>query len=293
MYEINIPDDLRSHTTSRVRKPGMKPEHSMKPVCNRSCSRCGHPVSLAMFRLGICNAPNCQNQRIREIQKAAENERTVRDRRLALREYNAGVAAKQVLDSSDCISLTVPSNFRQICNLPEKRQRLFRDHLYRIINDSASYSADGRKEGATLGKIEMSAQTPPSVEMNACTVCRGSCCSSGGTKAYMTPKTIIDLKARRPELRPAQIVQLYMDRIPKRTYSNSCVFHCESGCALTRELRSETCNIFVCGSIQRINNKLKSINAESLVAISAINKNDEVDRCFRVDSHPEELTGDL
>jgi len=261
----------------------MKPKRSMKPVCNRSGSRCGHPVSFAMFRLGICNDPNCQSQRIRDLQKAAEDERTARDRRLAFREYNASVAAKQVLDSSDCISLTVPSNSRQICNLPEKRRRLFRDHLYRIINDSASYSFDGRTEGVTLENIEMSAQPPPSVEMNACTVCRGICCLSGGTKAYMTPKTIKDLTARQPKLRPAQVVQLFMDRIPKLTYSNSCVFHCESGCALTRELRSETCNIFVCGSIQRINNKLKSINSEALVAISAINKNNEVDRCFRVD----------
>jgi len=51
---------------------------------------------------------------------------------------------------------------------------------------------------------------------------------------------------RDPRTDPGELFDYYISMLPERTYSGSCVFHGERGCALPREMRSGLCNDFCC-----------------------------------------------
>jgi hypothetical protein len=52
--------------------------------------------------------------------------------------------------------------------------------------------------------------------------------------------------ARDPRIEPGELLDDYISLLPERTFSGSCVFHGERGCALPQEMRSGLCNDFYC-----------------------------------------------
>jgi hypothetical protein len=50
-------------------------------------------------------------------------------------------------------------------------------------------------------------------------------------------------------LRPRDVLAAYLDRLVHRTETHSCVNHGANGCSLPREMRSDTCNDFYCGTL--------------------------------------------
>jgi hypothetical protein len=54
------------------------------------------------------------------------------------------------------------------------------------------------------------------------------------------------LLRERPELCIEELVDLYVDRLPEESFEGSCVFHGPTGCTLSRDMRSDTCNLHFC-----------------------------------------------
>jgi hypothetical protein len=80
----------------------------------------------------------------------------------------------------------------------------------------------------------------------ACSLCKGSCCTSGGNDAFLSESTMTRVRRTNPELDIVEVAHLYIQRVPDEGYEESCVFHGRKGCTLDRSLRSDVCNDFFC-----------------------------------------------
>lgn len=87
---------------------------------------------------------------------------------------------------------------------------------------------------------------------SVCTGCRGSCCRSGGDEAYLTEETLARVLHDHPGWDAAKVVESYLACLPAESVVDSCIYHSATGCGLPRELRSDTCNRYLCGKLTQL-----------------------------------------
>lgn len=85
-----------------------------------------------------------------------------------------------------------------------------------------------------------------------CRTCRGACCKSGETHAYLTRAVLSRVKAEQRIANEASLLESYLDRVPTTARQGSCIYHGSQGCALPRSMRSETCNRFLCYPLKQL-----------------------------------------
>jgi len=115
----------------------------------------------------------------------------------------------------------------------------------------AEASADRDARGSTDSSADLSADhdTPPDPLLGqVCAACRGACCHAGGTHAFLDTARMRGIVERMGDA--STVRAEYIRRLPERTVQGSCVFHSESGCSLSRELRGEPCNRYECRGLE-------------------------------------------
>src|SRR5690606_19576300 len=95
----------------------------------------------------------------------------------------------------------------------------------------------------------------PALAIGLCTACAGGCCTKGGNAAYLTAHTMQRVRADLPDISLADLQQLYLMRLPRESMAGSCIYHTSEGCALPRELRSDTCNNYACEAFKALPTK--------------------------------------
>jgi hypothetical protein len=225
-------------------------------AANGTCRVCGRPLAPADRAGRACPTPACRRAFIASCQRAflAERDRQAAARKSALLDQARAVrdraaADAGVADPASFPPAVVPANTARVTNLPDRRKRAFRDALMRLI---------GR---ATIGGGVPAAADPDPEPMpdlpaataaalgRACAVCRGYCCRLGGDHAFLTEATVRRVLAANPGLRPRDLLAAYLDRLGPKTFPRACVFQRADGCALPRELRSDTCNRYLCDEL--------------------------------------------
>jgi len=53
----------------------------------------------------------------------------------------------------------------------------------------------------------------------------------------------------RPEMSAQEIADFYLDLLPKKHVTDSCLYHASTGCALPRWARAELCGTYLCGTV--------------------------------------------
>jgi len=204
--------------------------HRSKTVCKI----CRGPLTVHQeVRGGVCDNPRCRNAMLHLGKRRAE-------------EHRAKIANCQGLSHVDDLPLAVvPCYDPSIRNLPEKRRRLFRDHLTLQISRAVAVSPGELTEDEYPVTLT---PTPPEKAFltEACRLCRGYCCTQGGTRAWMDAPTIMSHMANHPENRPRHVLEAYLDLLPKKSCQGSCVYHTEDGCTLPRSMRANICNRYYC-----------------------------------------------
>jgi hypothetical protein len=133
-----------------------------------------------------------------------------------------------------------PTSARATMVVTQTRRRALRAHLQKQ-NDEPAAAPPRRSDGAsTLHDLPVG---------SICAACRGACCVNGGDHGYITTATLRAAEARDAA---GTIVDHYLAHVPRRTYAGSCIFHAPTGCALPRDLRSETCNRHLCAPLTRL-----------------------------------------
>lgn len=216
----------------------------------------------------VCGAGACGRARAAQrIVEASRRTRAIRERARELGR-SAGVPAPARLAVA-----VVPSNDRALAGPAQRRVGEFRDHLTRKITEAfLDRSANPPPRYPPSGLCERD----ENLITIACATCRGSCCAQGGTHAFVGAGTILRYLARNPGARPRAVLSDYLARIPKRSYRGSCVFHAQGGCALPREMRSSTCNHYLCPGLLEFQDELRRSEARSGLAVAV-----EGDRILR------------
>lgn len=227
------------------------------------CAICARVLAVAEFARRTCANDACQRAWLYERPSALKRKQR------ELMEVSARAWRNQCADTigmADAASFPVtlvPYNYAVENELPAARREALREHLTRmaqkalafrqattvdsIAPDAVAGISDARNTSPTLPE-------PPSRDLgammvNACIVCRGSCCRSGGEHAYITPDTIVRYLDTHSGASEGDIVQQYMAHLVSRTMDSGCVYQHETGCVLPRDMRSDTCNRYYCESL--------------------------------------------
>jgi predicted nucleic acid-binding Zn ribbon protein len=209
------------------------------------CAVCGRPLSPRELATTVCTAPACHRElaRRRERQKL----QALREEALQLR---GRLAESSGINEPGLYPLTlIPSFTARVVNLPERRRRAFRDHLNAVLSQATMRSPASQAAADT----PPAAEPPPNVQVvlaDACGLCQGNCCQRGGNHAYLKAATIRRYLQTHPGMRSRDVLGAYLARVGNRTYRGSCIFHQAGGCALPREMRSDTCNQYFCDELK-------------------------------------------
>lgn len=215
------------------------------------CAICHAPLSPLAARVDkVCASPTCRLKLMAE--NLREQERKKRET-LELQAHALRDRAAPGLGITEPVAfpLTVlPSFAAPLTNLPERRRRAFRDHLNRVLSQATARENREEKEAGPPPRKLLS--LPVQTAMGGgCAACKGFCCREGGNRAYLKVKTLRRYLAAHPQQRPREVLAAYLDRLPKKSMHGSCVFHGREGCTLPREMRSDTCNDYLCDAMEK------------------------------------------
>lgn len=226
---------------------------------------CGETIDeYVPFTQKYCSDRKCRGKYFAHLrQKSRDSWESLKRKRENLnqqaRDLRSDAAeAAGIENPEDFIPVVIPINMRHIRHLSEKRRRTFYDQLKQLFDQAAAEqcSSTHLTDDSTMQTkrdSQMQGTELRSILMNACVICRGSCCKNGGERAYLKVDTILRYMHQHPELQQQQVLEEYLSFLPKKTYEDSCVYHAEFGCSLPRHMRSKCCNLFVChglGDIQ-------------------------------------------
>jgi len=172
--------------------------------------------------------------------------------------------------------VSIPTGLSTPHRLSEDRLAAYKAHLEAIIDKCFSEEPveaagnpvenDYEKESICTGESHQSPQLT-AIREQLCGICKGGCCAKGGNTAFLTESTIGRICLANPHLSAKDILHEYTSRISDQTMENSCVNQTRTGCALPRELRSDTCNNFYCRDLLKLQDQLVDESNATVLAI--------------------------
>jgi hypothetical protein len=147
----------------------------------------------------------------------------------------------------DRLPVMVPRSEKALRPTAKERTRRLRKHLVEVLR--------GLRTARHPERIASPVRPEPTgfvaeVARSACSLCRGYCCKGGGDEGYLDEATMARVRSARPELEARDVIRLYVELVPNEGYENSCLFHGNRGCMLTRSLRSDVCNSYFCRGLE-------------------------------------------
>ena len=239
------------------------------------CSVCGRLLTAEQRAERLCAAAECRSARLSEVVAEGARQSVIRQRAQEELDRQAHAlraesAAALGVDDAESFPIVITPSFWDAFNarrLPERRRRALRAHVERIV-DAALAARETAAPPAPTRAPETSPDVAPEIAPEiapavvpevaaalgtvlgqACATCQGFCCHRGGEEAYLTVATVSRFMDAHPALGRDAVVEAYAARAGGTTYEQSCVFHRRTGCALPREMRSDTCNDFLCGPL--------------------------------------------
>jgi hypothetical protein len=235
------------------------------------CTECGRLLTGEQRADRLCASAACRRARLAAV--VAETGRQAEQRRRAAEELELqGLALRA--EAAAALGVAEPAAFPLVVTpslgddartrrLPPRRRRALREHVGRLVDAALAARAGGASpNGAAAGApaaAERDERPAPAVGAllgAACATCRGFCCHRGGDKAYLTVDTVARWLDAHPEVDRDAAVEAYAARAGSTTYVDSCIYHRRAGCALPREMRSDTCNNFFCGPLVELRRAL-------------------------------------
>jgi hypothetical protein len=137
----------------------------------------------------------------------------------------------------EALPVIVPRNDRSLAPTSPERIRRLREHLARLLISMRPVEPASMIRADPKGFAGRVANT-------ACALCRGRCCFNGADDAFLDEATLA--RAPRDLVSSAEVIEMYVERVPDVSYQDSCIFHGSSGCTLDRSMRSDVCNSYFC-----------------------------------------------
>lgn len=168
--------------------------------------------------------------------------------------------SQPISEHKPIIILNIPSGLCELSKLDTSRVEQYKTHLKNIITDAFNYANadevpmdqhyDAHKKMLDQEEIFESNTELSSFVDTLCGMCKGGCCSTGEEHAFLTTITMRRLLDNDHSLTVDTLLDEYVSRISDYTVSGSCINQTETGCALSRHLRSDVCNSYFCDSLK-------------------------------------------
>ena len=263
--------------------PGMD---ERAPVCEVCSDEVGPTEAMVGRRQGrlVCRSADCQlltaqlagmpaaarashlaTQRDLILERREREGRAVRHA-AAIEEAEARVD-QQILDEvrrrtkpdGRVVALPIPSGRTAVAPTPVERRERYRRHLERTIEEAVQASGGRvsrdrdhvtRKRAIASDRFLDERPTLKARSGQACELCKGGCCSTGGEHAFISTVTIRRLMDADPSLGGEEILRTYLSHLPDRSIAGACVNQTATGCALPRSWRSDACNAYFCEALE-------------------------------------------
>jgi len=164
----------------------------------------------------------------------------------------------------NAVRAVLPANADPVVPQDPSRRAAFAQHLTEILEGAV---LDQAQLQADAVEVASEATERDRLSANVCTACRGSCCRSGGDQAYLTEETMVRSLEAHPDWTHAQILDSYLNCLPAESVENSCIYHSATGCGLPRDLRSSTCNRYLCGKLRNLQAGLPEKNPPPILGV--------------------------
>ena len=239
----------RQNRTNRI--------HNHRTAQQPLCPVCGTPITTRqVLTQSTCADRACriQFQRWKTADRRRQQDK-IFEKRHAFRVARAtakrdSTAADIGIANPDSFAVVViPGNNRQLKPLPANRRRQFERWLLELVDLVFANPVEEPLEPLSTD-VEDTPLLP--IYGETCGTCKGRCCLNGGTRAFLDSRAIHRFRNSNRECQPREIITTYCRHLPEMPYENSCVYHTEKGCALSRDLRSDTCNSARCGGLSEI-----------------------------------------
>ncbi len=221
--------------------------HQSTPAHDR-CRVCARPLGASERAARLCATAACRQQVLRDVRERRQREWNVLVAQAhAIR--NDGAASAGVADAAAYPVTAVTGRRTTPTPVSRERRRAYRARLATLIGEAVRRRDAGVPYDEAPYEPEPVTDDLAYVLGAACTLCSGGCCRGGANHAYLAIDTLRRWLDAHPAARPRDALRAYLERVPAVSLEHSCINHTERGCALPRELRSDTCNRFFCGAL--------------------------------------------
>ncbi len=162
----------------------------------------------------------------------------------------------------------VPNCNASLEEVPDMRKEGFEEHLKGLLSDLDNVT----QETLLRSPFDTHKNTNVSHLLGSmCALCNGKCCNKGrANNAFIQRSTLQRVIDNVDEISEENIVEIYMQHIPKESMGGSCLFHTDKGCCLSGELRANICDEFFCLNISDFIDSYHELPApKSTMVISA------------------------
>jgi hypothetical protein len=225
------------------------------------CRTCARPLEPRRVAQGICASLDCWRQAVSE-DRARDRQRVAAlvARAGPLRD---GAASRMDVEEAETYQLMIIPSYHEgrITELPDSRRSAFRDRLRQLIDaaDAEAHASDAVNTAPIVEPELPDARQADvqAVQGRACALCRGNCCRSGRDHAFISVETFRGYLAEHPHSNTDEVLATYLAYIGKETFEGSCVYHQSTGCSLPRDLRSRTCNTWLCTGLMTFQDSVR------------------------------------
>ena len=247
------------------------------------CAICDQELSIHERVKGdLCSRFECKQIATRVY---AQAKTSLKNQQLEVAEVIAEqVSAAESFDqqSRSLVPVVIPSNDNKLQHRTKAERRKFLDRLGSLISQAAAVMAwhssvvsddvelepfDSESPERQFAEVQVTEQTAKAM-LSACAFCRGKCCLQGKLHAFLTVKTLLRFMRNNPQLRPREVWQRYVERIPSQSSEGGCIYQSSQGCTLTREMRSSVCNGYECKGLVEVRETAAEDSETTMVLVS-------------------------
>ncbi len=253
-------------------KPGMVMySRAASKIQRRNCESCGVELTAHQgLSNGICDKPQCHDWMIEKVgtelieRKRRENAEKIE--RIFEKMAPAVEVATAAIDATPetIVRSKIPYQSSPVATLPVERKEEFEKHLRWIV---------ARAFTEEVGTADLSYRDELEREMHdvldtACSACKGGCCATAGSTAFLQDVDVHRWRQRNPEATEDEVVDYYLGMLPDEATEDACVFQGADGCVLPRDKRNDQCHSFYCKSLRDVQEQLMESETGKIVYIA-------------------------
>lgn len=165
----------------------------------------------------------------------------------------------------------IPSNPAPLVPQPVEMRAAFLEHITTLVRTvwALPLAEDATNDAATQAAM-LDAATDSRAEDAACGTCRGACCPSGGSTAFLDTERMVVIRrvlaAQGDTPTADEMITRYKRYVPDEHVEGSCVMHGADGCTVPRMVRASLCNRYRCGGLTQL---VRALDHSSAVYVAA------------------------